>query len=161
VHSESYDLTRDLLDAKGWKELRHFEELLECFEKATKRAEGNAITGSHGALWEIIPIVNYLSNTLKKRADEITAWASLSNDHYRLDLDLPNQTAKGHRRKVTPTSHSRLKTPQVANGQVQGTNGARKSRCKWKLDGTRRKEAYPIIPLRSAAGRGERLLGFV
>ena len=82
MHSESYDLTRDLLDTKGWKEPRHFEELLKCFEKAAKRAEGNAITGSHGALWEVIPIVNYLSNTLKKRADEITAWASLSIDHY-------------------------------------------------------------------------------
>jgi hypothetical protein len=50
TQSESYDLTRDLLNAKDQEELRHFEELLKPFEKAIKRAEGNAITGSHGAL---------------------------------------------------------------------------------------------------------------
>jgi len=82
IHGESYDLMRDMLDATDWEELEHFNELLKPFEKATKRTEGNAITGSHGALWEVIPIMDYLFNTLKMHADEITATPSLFSDHY-------------------------------------------------------------------------------
>jgi hypothetical protein len=82
IHSESYDLMRDMLDATDWEGLEHFNELLKPFEKATKRVEGNAITGSHGALWEVIPIMGYLFNTLKMHADEITATPSLFSDHY-------------------------------------------------------------------------------
>ena len=82
IHGESYDLKKDALDATDWEELEHFDELLKPFEKATKRAEGNAITGSHGALWEVIPIMDYLFNTLKMHADEIMATPSLFSDHY-------------------------------------------------------------------------------
>lgn len=42
VPSESYDLKKDFLDPQDWEELRHFEELLQYFEKAIKRVEGNA-----------------------------------------------------------------------------------------------------------------------
>jgi hypothetical protein len=47
---EYYDLVKDFLDASDWEELRHFEELLKPFDKATKRAKGNTTIGSHGAL---------------------------------------------------------------------------------------------------------------
>jgi hypothetical protein len=79
---EYYDLAKDFLDASDWEELRHFEELLKPFDKATKRAEGNATAGSHGALWEVIPTMNYLFNMLKRSADEVTARPSLFTDHY-------------------------------------------------------------------------------
>jgi hypothetical protein len=79
---ESYDLMKDMLDAKDWEELEHFKELLKPFERATKRAEGNAITGSNGALWEVIPIMDYLFTTLQKHADEITTTPHLFTDHY-------------------------------------------------------------------------------
>lgn len=79
---ESYDLSKDFLDAKAWEELRHFEELLKPFDKATKRAEGNATTGSHGTLWEVIPTMDYLFAKLKKHADEVTARPILFTDHY-------------------------------------------------------------------------------
>jgi hypothetical protein len=54
---------KDILDAKDWEELEHFKELLKPFERVTKRTEGNAITGSNGALWEVIPIIDYLFTT--------------------------------------------------------------------------------------------------
>jgi hypothetical protein len=41
---------KDMLNVQDWAELEHFKELLKPFERATKRAEGNAITGSNGAL---------------------------------------------------------------------------------------------------------------
>jgi hypothetical protein len=55
--------------------------LLKPFDKATKRAEGNATAGSHGALWEVIPTMNYLFNMLKRSADEMTARPSLFTDY--------------------------------------------------------------------------------
>lgn len=73
---------KDMLNAKDWEELEHFKELLKPFEKATKRVEGNAITGSNGALWEVIPIMDYLFNILQKHADEITTTPHLFTDHY-------------------------------------------------------------------------------
>ena len=81
-HSNSYDLMKDVLDATDWDELQQFEQLLKPFEKATKRAEGNAITGSHGALWEVIPVMDYLFNTLKRHADDVTAAPGMYSDHY-------------------------------------------------------------------------------
>jgi hypothetical protein len=54
----------------------------QALHKATKRAEGNATAGSHGALWEVIPTMNYLFNMLKRSADEVTARPSLFTDHY-------------------------------------------------------------------------------
>jgi hypothetical protein len=47
---QEYNLKHDMLALQDWEELRHFTELLEPFDRATKRVEGNAYTGSHGAL---------------------------------------------------------------------------------------------------------------
>jgi hypothetical protein len=43
---------------------------------------GGVFTGSHGALWEVIPIMDYLFNTLKKHADDVIANESAYSDHY-------------------------------------------------------------------------------
>jgi hypothetical protein len=45
-----YDLSKDFLSREDWAELQHFQELLEPCARAIKRVEGNAYTGSHGAL---------------------------------------------------------------------------------------------------------------
>jgi hypothetical protein len=71
-----------VLNATDWDELQQFEQLLKPFEKAIKRAEGNAITGSHGALWEVIPVMDYLFNTLKRHTDDVTAALGMYSDHY-------------------------------------------------------------------------------
>lgn len=80
---EQYDLTADFLDREAWNELEHYDELLAPFATATKRIEGNAYTGSHGALWECIPTMDYLFFELKERADEVTAEKDLFSDHFR------------------------------------------------------------------------------
>jgi hypothetical protein len=84
---ETYDLKGDMLDPEDWEELRHFEELLQPFERATKRLEGNAYNGTHGALWEVIPTMDYLFIKLKKHADEVTENPHLFTDHYQACLD--------------------------------------------------------------------------
>lgn len=57
---ESYDLKKNFLDAQDWQELQQLEELLKPFDKATKRAKGNATSGSHGALWEVISTIVFI-----------------------------------------------------------------------------------------------------
>jgi hypothetical protein len=84
---EQYDLKKDFLDLQDWEELRHFEELLHYFDKATKRVEGNANTGSHGALWEVIPTMDYLFAKLKKHANEVEESPHLFTDYYIASLN--------------------------------------------------------------------------
>lgn len=79
---ETYDLTADFLDYAEWEELRHLEELLRPFYWSTKHIEGNAVTGSHGALWEVIPAMDYLFTKLKHAANEIEEKPQLFTDHY-------------------------------------------------------------------------------
>ena len=79
---EQYDIANDSLDGDYWEELRSFAELLRPFNQATKRAEGNATEGSHGALWEVIPTMNYLFTMLKSRADDVTARPGRYSAHY-------------------------------------------------------------------------------
>jgi hypothetical protein len=78
-----YDLTLDFLKAQDWEELNHFEELLGSFNRAIKRVEGNAYIGSHGALWEVIPTMDFLFLKLAKRSDEVNARPDIFSDHYR------------------------------------------------------------------------------
>lgn len=78
-----YDLTHDILQAQDWEELTRFETLLEPFDRATKRVEGNAYTGSHGALWEVIPTMDFLFLKLAKRADGVNARPERYSEHYR------------------------------------------------------------------------------
>lgn len=50
--------------------------------KAIKRVKGNAYSGSHGALWEVIPTMDYLFIKLNKHATEVEANPDLFTDHY-------------------------------------------------------------------------------
>ena len=63
-------------------ELEHFHDLFKPFDNATKRAEGNATLGSYGALWEVIPTMEYLFKILKKRANEVTTKPHRYTDYY-------------------------------------------------------------------------------
>jgi hypothetical protein len=68
-----YDLTPDFLKAQDWEEPHDLKKLLEAFDRATKRVEGNAHTGSHGALCEVIFTMDFLFLKLVKRADGVNA----------------------------------------------------------------------------------------
>lgn len=83
TNNDSYNLQDDFLDPAEWEELRHFEELLQPFVKATKRVEGNAYTGTYGALWEVLPMMDYLFAKLSKHSKEVLARKELFTDYYR------------------------------------------------------------------------------
>lgn len=84
---ERYDLKGDFLDNEAWEELEHYKELLGPFASATKRIEGNAYTGTHGALWEVIPTMDYLFKRLQKRANQVTNEPDLFTEHYRFCIN--------------------------------------------------------------------------
>jgi hypothetical protein len=108
---EQYDLANDFLNGDDWEELRSFEELLRPFNLATKRAEGNATEGSHGALWEVIPTMNYLFIMLKSRADDVTARPSRYSAHYSNYLDYGYLKLQDYFTKI---DNSRLYSAAVA-----------------------------------------------
>ncbi|KAM0700923.1 hypothetical protein Q7P35_012645 [Cladosporium inversicolor] len=70
--NEVYDLKKDFLDPQDWEELYHFEELLQYFEKATKR--------------EVIPTMDYLFAKLKKHAKEVEETPEIFTDYYTICL---------------------------------------------------------------------------
>jgi hypothetical protein len=106
-----YDLSQDFLALEDWEELRHFDELLEPCDRAIKRVEGNAHTGSHGALWEVIHTMDYLFCKLTKRANEINADQETFSDHYRHCI---NHGFNKLQQYYTKIDDSRLYTAAVA-----------------------------------------------
>ena len=80
---EKYHIKSDRLDNEDWEELRHFDELLQHFDLVTKRVEGNANSGTHGALWEVIVSMDYLFTKLQKHSKEVTDDPDIFTDYYR------------------------------------------------------------------------------
>ena len=60
----------DALTPNDWQELIDLRDLLQHLKMVTKALEGNAKTGSHGALWEWLPGVDFLLNHLEKKKQE-------------------------------------------------------------------------------------------
>lgn len=64
-------LSRDRLTGDDWAELEQFHSLLLPLWEMTKRIEGNASDGSHGALWEVLPMMDYILEHLESTAKEL------------------------------------------------------------------------------------------
>jgi hypothetical protein len=64
--------------------LNQSEELLEPFDRAIKRVEGNAYTRSHGAPWKVIAIMDFLFPKLAKRSNGVNARPDIFSNHWRL-----------------------------------------------------------------------------
>ena len=58
-------LVKDVLKPDDWADLSQFLEVLQPLKFATKRLEGNATIGSHGALWEVIITMDFLLEKLE------------------------------------------------------------------------------------------------
>ncbi|TKA73877.1 hypothetical protein B0A49_11860, partial [Cryomyces minteri] len=82
---DSYNLSQDFLTPDDWNQLRRFHELLKPFRKATKRVEGNATHGAFGALWEVLPSMDYCFEKLKTAAESCE---TEPDDQYRIGVDL-------------------------------------------------------------------------
>ncbi len=59
------ELRKDLLTDKDWDQLAEIAEGLKVFHQATKRVEGNARFGSHGCIWEALPLIEALQGVLE------------------------------------------------------------------------------------------------
>jgi hypothetical protein len=108
---EAYNLQQDFLDTEDWEELHHFKEILEPFHKVTKRVEGRATDGSHGALWEVLPTFDYLFKKLQRASLEIEETPELFTDYYR---NCVNTAFVKLREYYTKTDDSRLYRAAVA-----------------------------------------------
>ncbi|CAD0020548.1 unnamed protein product [Aureobasidium pullulans] len=63
-------IKEDTLTSDDWKDLADFKELLEPLKFLSTRQQGNAINGSHGALWEWLSTLDMcLSAFEEKRTD--------------------------------------------------------------------------------------------
>lgn len=58
----------DILDTEDWEELRYFKVLLEPFYLVTKRVEGRASGGTHGAIWEVLTRIRVAVQEAQKSA---------------------------------------------------------------------------------------------
>ena len=72
----------DELSNGDWDTIIRIKEILQPFYMLTKRTEGQARTGSYGALWETLPTMEYLLGTLERRAveygAELMSWKQLT-----------------------------------------------------------------------------------
>ncbi|KAI7213395.1 hypothetical protein KC333_g6605 [Hortaea werneckii] len=103
--SSDYDIAADTLDAQDWEELRHFSFILKPFFSATKRLEGHAATGTHGAVWEVLPAYNYLFNKLSQAQQEVINEPFKFTDYYTRCIDMAFQKLLHY---YTLTDHSRI-----------------------------------------------------
>jgi hypothetical protein len=78
------ELSDDFLLPEDWDILRRLEAYLEPFKRATKQLEGHAADGHHRAIWEALPIMEYLlkhletlKHTMPKRNTRI--WECINN----------------------------------------------------------------------------------
>jgi hypothetical protein len=60
------DLQVDTLTDADWQELRAIHDALEPFHGATQRLQGQAKTGSHGSIWEALPVLEALLAAMEK-----------------------------------------------------------------------------------------------
>lgn len=59
------DLVDDILDEDEWQTLEEVVAALKPLEYFTSRLQGNTSAGSHGAIWETLPTLDYLMRTFE------------------------------------------------------------------------------------------------
>jgi hAT family C-terminal dimerisation region len=113
------DLRLDLLDDDDWEHLEAVAECLKPFQEATLRLEGNAQRGSHGAIWEALPILEALAaelrQGLKRYLDDKDSQFLLQPSGKRQKT----QTSRMHRQQQT-TIHPLAVAYQNAWEKLQG-----------------------------------------
>lgn len=72
VNHERY-VPKDTLSAADWERLEGLEAALLPFKLATKKVEGLAQNGHHGAVWEVLPIIEALLAMLESKFNGLQA----------------------------------------------------------------------------------------
>jgi hypothetical protein len=94
------ELGEDFLLPEDWDVLRRLEIYLEPFKRVTKQLEGHAADGHHGAIWEALPIMEYLLKHLERLKQsiprrDIRIWECVNNSWAKLD-EYYHLTDKNH-----------------------------------------------------------------
>jgi hypothetical protein len=87
-------LQKDLLTEEDWDQLKDIVEALQPFHNVTKRLEGEAETGSHGVIWEALPMFDYLMTRIE------TEKAKLEQEEEAQALN--RRGGQRHQRRVNP-----------------------------------------------------------
>lgn len=72
VNHDKY-VSRDILSASDWEWLDTLADALVPFKIATKKVEGLAQNGHHGAVWEVLPIIEALLTMLESKFNSLRA----------------------------------------------------------------------------------------
>lgn len=78
-------LVDDRLTADDWQQLEEFRAFLQPFKDMTERLEGNAHNGSHGALWEVLPSMDFMLGLLESHAIRL---AQVPESYFKTGVDL-------------------------------------------------------------------------
>lgn len=54
------------LTAKDWATIAEYQKILQPFKEATTCMEGRGVAGTSGAIWEVLPTLNWLATTLNE-----------------------------------------------------------------------------------------------
>ena len=60
-------LKHDILSENDWTILKDMHQILERFQQLTLRTQGRSVHGKRGALWEYLPAICLLMESLKER----------------------------------------------------------------------------------------------
>lgn len=98
------DLRDDCLNAEDWDHLQEVADALQPFHEATMRAQGNAGDGHHGAVWEVLPIIEALLAVMEQgRLDHKSTGRKASP----MEVAHQNAWQKLHKYyNITDSSHS-------------------------------------------------------
>ncbi|TKA64011.1 hypothetical protein B0A49_09567 [Cryomyces minteri] len=72
------------LNSYDWDVVAHYVKILQPLREATKRLEARGATGRYGAIWEVIPTMNWLLQVFEEAKERV---AEATTENY------PNQEA--------------------------------------------------------------------
>jgi hypothetical protein len=79
------------LSSADWAVITEYMDVLAPLKKASERLEGRGKSGKHGAIYEVIPVFEYLLGELKTRCQQFShvdfdAHPKAPEDHFAINL---------------------------------------------------------------------------
>ncbi|EKG18608.1 putative transposase [Macrophomina phaseolina MS6] len=78
-------IINDFLTSDDWATLTAYYYILKPFHEVTKRLEGNPIDGELGALWEVLPVMEFLLEYLEGVKQNV---ARFPDEYFRVNVNL-------------------------------------------------------------------------
>ncbi|OAA34049.1 transposase-like protein [Metarhizium rileyi] len=155
-------IKRDFLNAADWVELERFYEFLKPFYILTKTMEGNAnkpgAEGGHGAVWETLNTMDYLSIKFKQAAYETQLedtshfksgiereWSAVSDlfDEYRRHAEVETEAQTGFSEDDDGIDTDANEYSSFGKGSISSLNAQReKAKAVSELDRFQTRQIY-------------------